>query len=305
MVGRGGFPDFLIVGAPRAGTTFMFDYLGEHPGVYVPERKEPHFFATDLDSGSYLDSLTFVRDRDEYLRLFAAARPDQQTGEASTWYLFSHDAARNIDAANPDTRIIAMLRDPVQMLYSVHGRRYYAGSEDIGDFGEALAAEADRRAGRRIPERARNVKALQYRDVGRYAEQLQRYFDTLGRDQVHVVVFDDFVADPAAAYLEVLTFLGLDTDFKPDFKVVNAAAARRSPRLQRLLLNPTAVRAARALIPVRARPMVGRTWDRLNSRPEKRPPLDPQVAADLRADLRPDIDRLSEMLGRDLVTLWS
>ncbi len=305
MVGRGGFPDFLIVGAPRAGTTFMFDYLGEHPDVYVPERKEPHFFATDLDSGSYLDSLTFVRDRAEYLDLFAPARPDQLTGEASTWYLLSKDAARNIHGANPDTRIIAMLRDPVQMLYSIHGRRFYAGSEDIADFGEALAAEADRRAGRRMPERARNVQALQYRQLGRYSEQLQRYLDRFGREQVHVVVFDDFVADPAASYDEVLAFLGLDMSFEPDFKVVNAGAARRSQRLQRLLLSPTVIRTARTVIPKRARPAMGRTWDRLNSRPAPRPPLDPEVAAALRADLQPDIQRLSEMLGRDFVTLWS
>jgi hypothetical protein len=177
-------PDFFIVGAPRSGTTFMFDYLGAHPQIYAATRKEPQFFATDLDSGSYLDSVTFVRDRDEYLALFAGARPDQLAGEGSTWYLYSKEAASNIHAANPDARIIAMLRHPVEMLYSLHGRRLFGGSEDLPDFADALAAEGDRRHGRRIPPRARNVKALFYREVGRYSEQVERYLKTFGPDRV-------------------------------------------------------------------------------------------------------------------------
>jgi hypothetical protein len=298
------YPDFFIVGAPRSGTTFMFDYLGMHPRIHVPGRKEPQFFATDLDSGSYLDSLSFMRDRDEYLRLFAGAREDQLTGEASTWYLYSTAAAQNIKAAAPDARIIAMLRHPVEMLYSLHGRRLYAGSEDLPDFADALAAEDDRRAGRRIPARARNVKALLYRDVGRYGEQLQRYMDTFGQDRVRVVVFEEFVKDPAAAYRGVLQSLGIDADFQPDFRIVNAGAARRSPRLQKVLLAPPVVKVARFVIPPRLRPAVGRAWDRLTTRRERRPPLDPQVAAALRADLLPDIEHLGRLLGRDMTEVW-
>ena len=124
--------------------------------------------------------LTFMRDGARYLALYDGARSDQLTGEASTWYLFSKDAAANIKASNPETKVIAMLREPVAMLTSLHLRRMYGGSEDIKDFAEALAAEADRREGRRLSPRARNVKALQYREVGRYAEQIERYLDAFG-----------------------------------------------------------------------------------------------------------------------------
>ena len=159
-------PDFVIPGAPRSGTTFMFEYLDQHPGIHMSSIKEPNHFATDLDSGSYMDSVSFLRDRDRYRRLYDGATSDQLTGEASTWYLYSHDAAANIKANNPATRAIAMLREPVAMLHSLHLRRIYGGSEDLKSFEEALAAEADRREGRRIPPKARNVKALFYRDVG-------------------------------------------------------------------------------------------------------------------------------------------
>ena len=297
-------PDFFIVGVPRSGTTFMFDYLSAHPQIYGAARKEPQFFATDLDSGSYLDSVAFVRDREEYLRLFSGARPDQLTGEGSTWYLYSKAAAANIHAENPDARIIAMLRHPVEMLYSLHGRRLFAGSEDIASFADALAAEEDRRKGRRIPPRVRNVKALFYRDVGRYAEQVERYFDTFGRDQVKVIIFDDFVRDPAAAYRETLEFLGVDPEFRPSLEIVNAGAARRFWRLQQLLLSPRAIKAARAIVPRAVRPYVGRTWDRINSRSAKRERLDPEVAASLRAELLPDIERLGALINRDLAALW-
>ncbi len=298
------YPDFFIVGAPRSGTTAMFDYLAAHPQVYPSRIKEPQYFARDLDSGSYLESVTFVRDLETYLGLIADAKAGQLAGEGSTWYLYSKVAARGIHDANPDARIIAMLRHPVHMLYSLHGRRYYARSEDIPRFEDALAAEDDRRAGRRIPAQARNPKALLYSKVGLYGEQLERYFEAFGKDRVKVIVFEDFIADPAAAYRDVTEFLSLGAGFEPDFEIVNAGAARRSQWLQRLILARPVVATARVVVPRRARPFVGRTWDRINSRPEKREPLDPETAARLREKLLPDIERTGRLIGRDLVSLW-
>jgi len=297
-------PDFVIPGVPRSGTTFMFEFLDQHPQIHMSSIKEPNHFATDLDSGSYMDSVTFLRDNDRYRGLYDGAMPDELTGEASTWYLYSHAAAANIKANNPATRAVVMLREPVAMLHSLHLRRTYGGSEDIKSFEQALAAEADRRAGRRIPAKARNVKAFQYHDVGSYSGQVQRFYDALGRDQVLVLIFEEFRKDPAAAYRTVLEFLGVDADFKPNFEIVNAGAARRSQRVQQVLLTPAVVRTARAVIPVRLRPAVGRTWDRINSRGEKPAPLDPAVARRLREELQPDVERLEALIGRDLSALW-
>ncbi|HLB45249.1 MAG TPA: sulfotransferase [Candidatus Limnocylindrales bacterium] len=297
-------PDFVIPGAPRSGTTFMYEYLARHPQIYMSPVKEPNFFGTDLDSGSYLDSLSFTRDRARYMALYERARPDQLTGEATTWYLYSKDAAASIHAHNPEARAVIMLREPVAMLHSLHLRRVYGGSEDLPRFEDALDAEADRREGRRLSPKARNVKGLLYRAVGCYSEQVERFFDILGRDRVLVLIFEEFRRDSAASYRQVLEFLGVDPEFRPDFAVVNAGMARRSWRLQQMLLSPTVVKAARRVIPVRLRPAVGRAWDRINSRAEKPAPLDVAVAARLRAELQPDIDRLGQLLGRDLREIW-
>lgn len=297
------YPDFFIVGAPRCGTTFMYEYLNRHPQIYMSPTKEPQYFANDLDSGSYLDSVTFMRDREQYLDLFRDAQPDQITGEASTWYLYSKDAARNIKMANADARIIIMLRDPVDMLYSLHGRRVYGGSEDLTDFEEALAAEGDRKLGRRIPPRARNIEALFYRDVGRYSEQVKRYLETFGPERVHIIIFEEFRADPSAAYRQTLEFLGVDSTFKPDLHVVNEGVERRSVRAQRLRLAPVMVMFSRR-VPKRIRPHVGRVWDVVTTRTKRRPPLDHAVAEKLREDLHPDVVRLSEIVGRDLTAIW-
>jgi hypothetical protein len=297
------YPDFYIVGAPRCGTTFMYEYLRQHPQIFMPENKEPNFMCRDLDSGSYLDALSFMRDEAAYLRLFAPAPPGCLTGEASTWYLYSETAAGLIKQTNPDSHIIIMLRDPVEMLYSLHGRRVYGGSEDLS-FEEALAAEHDRRNGQRIPRRARNITALFYREVGSYSRQVQRYLETFAADRVRVIIFEEFIKDPAAAYAETLRFLDVDPDFHPQFAVVNASASRRSQRLRQLMLVPAVVRVGKAVIPPRVRPRVGPIVDALTSKETPRPPLDPAVRSLLKAELRPDVQRLDSVLGRDVSALW-
>lgn len=297
------YPDFYIVGAPRSGTTFMHEYLGQHPGIFVSERKEPGFMCPDLDSGSYLDSLSFMRSADDYLALFQDAPPGSLTGESSTWYLFSKVAARRIRELNLRARAVIMLRDPVDMLYSLHERRIYGGSEDLERFEDALDAEADRRAGRRIPPRARNVQAFQYRDVGRYAEQVERYFQAFGKEDVCVLIFDDFRKDPKGAYEQVVRFLGLEP-VPIEIEVVNASTQRRSSRLRRMMLNPIVVRLARRFIPRRLHARIGPLMDRVTTRSSTRPSMDPQTRVRLREDLRDDVARLSELLGQDLVARW-
>jgi hypothetical protein len=291
-------PDFVIVGAPKSGTTAMYEYLRAHPQLFLPERKEMRFFGSDLD----------VRDRPtmtlgDYLASFAAAAPEQRIGTAYVWYLFSERAAAEIAAFAPDVRVIAMLRNPVEMVWSLHSEHLYNGNEDISDFTAALDAEPDRRAGRRIPPHAHLPQGLRYTEVPRYAEQLERYFDAVGRDRVRVVLYDDFARDVQAAYRDVLEFLGVDATYSPpSFAVINANKRTRSERFRHFLARPPELprRMIRHLVPASFRRRAYERAKRLNVSAARRAPMPDVTRERLRRAFAPEIERLSALLGRDL-----
>jgi len=295
-------PDFYIVGAPKAGTTAMYEYLRGHPDLFLPERKELRFFGADLE----------IRDRtpltkDGYLAYFADAPAGSLIGTAYVWYLYSRSAASEIAAFSPGARIIAMLRNPVSMLPALHAEHLTNGNEDIRDFTAALDAEPDRRAGRRIPPHAHLPQGLWYTDVPRYTEQLERYFAAFGHDRVHVIVFDDFVADTRAIYRETLRFLGVDDGYRPPaFAAVNTNRRIRSERWRHFLARPPEPlrRLIHHVVPARLRRAAYERAKAMNVVAAPREPLAPETAARLAAEFGPEVANLSALLRRDLTTLW-
>jgi hypothetical protein len=291
-------PDFYLVGAPKSGTTAMYEYLRKHPNLFLPERKELRYFGRDLD----------IRNRvpltlEEYLAYFVDGPRDALVGTAYVWYLYSRTAAAEIAEFSPEARIIVMLRDPVDMLPALHAEHLTNGNEDIHDFEAALRAEADRRAGRRIPAYAHLPQGLLYSEVARYAEQVQRYLAAFGTERVHVILFDDFAASPADAYRRTLAFLGVSADFQPDtFAVINANRRLRSERLRRFLSRPPdAVRLmARSVVPRRLRQAGHSRLKSLNTVRAPRPALSADLESRLRAQVSDEINRLELLLGRDL-----
>ena len=293
-------PDFFIVGAFKAGTTSLYDYLRQHPQVFMPFHKEPMYFGADLDARYRRMS------EDEYLQLFADARTGQRVGEASPWYLYSASAAREIKAFAPEAQAIVMLRNPVDVMYAQHSQLLFNQREDLADFGEALAAEPDRRAGRRIPAGALRREALFYRHSVRFAEQLARYLDVFGRERVHVIVHDDLVGDTARVVRDAFAFLGVDPNASVDLHVLNPNRRARSGLVQRLIFRPPG--PLRRVVPALRRfPLVHRLRDTLvsaNSGPEARRAMDPELRRQLTAALAPAVEALGTLIGRDL-SAWS
>lgn len=288
-------PDFFIVGAPRCGTTALYEYLRQHPQVFMPEHKEPQYFGDDL---THLHVRLSERD---YLGLFRGAKPGQRVGEASTWYLYSRRAAREIGEFAPGAQIIIMLRNPVDVMYSLHRELTFYGGETILDFEEALAAEPDRMAGRRRGP-SRRPEALYYRDAVRFPEQIERYVDVFGEDRVRVIIYDEFASDVPAAYRETLAFLGVDEEFRPSFEIVNESKRPRLPGLQAMIVRPPGP-LARLIPTLRRLPLAHRLRERIllaNSRSEQRPPMDAALRLRLTAELTPEIERLEALLGREL-----
>lgn len=280
----------------------MYEYLRRHPDLFLPETKELRFFGSDL----------IIRDRperllDEYLRHFEGAKPSQLVGTAYVWYLYSRTAANEIAAFAPDGRILVMLRQPADMLYSLHSEHLSNGNEDLNRFEDALAAEAERRAGRRIPPHAHLPQGLLYSEVAKYAEQLQRYFTVFGRDRVHVILYDDFINDTAASYRETLRFLQVPDDFTlPRFDVVNPNKRVRSESVRHLLARPPqlARRVIRAAVPKSVRRGLYEQAKRLNVTTSERPALADETRRYINGMFREEVEQLGELLGRDL-THWA
>lgn len=261
----------------------------------MPEHKEPMFFGMDLTQ------LHARLTEADYVRLFKHARSGQRVGEASTWYLYSQTAAREIHEFAPDGQIVIMLRNPVDVMYSLHRELFFYRGEVIEDFEEALGAEEDRKMGRRLGP-SRRPEALYYRETVRFAEQVERYLSEFGPSRVKIVIFDDFVRAPAESYADLLRFLDVDDAFRPEFERVNESKRPISPALQTLVVRPP--RPFARLIPMLRRSrlahQVRAALLSANSRSVERPPLSQELRQRLTAELAPEVLRLSELIGRDL-----
>lgn len=294
-------PNLFIVGAPKSGTTALTHYLGSHPELFALPW-ELHRFGTDL----VFRSRTGVPGRiswEDYAGSFAGREAKRYRVDHSVFYLYSKRAAEEIHRFDPSSRIIVMLRKPVEQMYSEHSEMLYQGEEDIAEFEAALEAEPERRQGRGIPAGCRHAFGLFYRDLARYAEQLERYLSVFGRHQVHVVIHDDLVADAAGTYGRVLDFLDVDRSHRPDLSVVNANKVVRSTTVRRLLQDaPSGVRrTGRLLVPsATARARLRRKAHSLNKSQRPRPPMDPGLRQRLVAEFEPEVRRVESLLGRQL-----
>ena len=299
-------PDFFIVGAPKCGTTALADYLLRHPDIYMPQ-KEMHFFGSDLKFGPNF----YRRDFNTYLAEFNRWNGQARVGEASVWYLFSERAAVEIKEFSPEASIIILLREPVSMLYSLYYQFLCDGNEYLPTFEEALAAENDRREGRKAGRLTYLLQALVYRSTASFSSQVRRYFELFGRERVHVIIYDDLAADTAGTYRETLDFLGVSSNSadRPSGEATGSMTVA-SPLLRALLNDPVVRGAAIAMHRWLPRPIftaiqtTGIKLCSFNNRPLKRPPILADTRYALQREFAPEVERLSALLGRDL-TRWS
>ena len=291
--------NLFIVGAPRCGTTALYRYLQTHPDIFLPQRKEPHYFGADL-RGRYP---YLLRDRHEYLGLFSDWRGERRLGEGSTWYLYSECAAADIGRHCPEAKIIIMLRNPFEVMRSLHANSVYTGNETILSFDKALAAEAGRKNGTDRIDGAHIEQSLYYREAVRFSTQVERYLRVFGRARTLILLYDDFKADVAGCHARVCRFLSLPVIAPPSFAVINERRQIRSHRVQHALRHPAGRHLARAL-PRNTREKWRCRLEAWNSRARAPSPQAAPVSADIARDLHIEIARLSSLLDRNL-SHWS
>jgi Sulfotransferase domain len=309
---RTGAPDFFIVGHPKSGTTALYEALRRHPQIYMPDGKEPWFFAPELHVRTPPRPEGTPQTLEQYLSLFAAAEPGQRVGEASALYLWSQAAAGRIAAVAPEARIIAIFREPADFLRSLHLQFLQTYVETESDLRKALSLETERRQGRSIPRRTYWPQALLYSEHVRYVEQLERYRAAFGPEQVLVLIYDDFRADNEGTLRQVLSFLGVQDSPQIDVPQANPSVRVRSQRLHEAVhalsvgagpLSLAVKRAVKAVTPrtLRRRALYATQQHLVFSAPA---PPDEQLMDELRKRYKPEVVALSEYIGRDLVTLW-
>jgi len=292
-------PNLFIVGAPKCGTTSMYRYLREHPQIYMSPLKEPDYFCFDLNVSPYYQ----VDTEADYLRLFEGSESSPIRGESSTLYLYSRVAAKEIRRFAPDARIVIMLRNPIDFMYSQHRQFVMRLSEDIEDFETALRAEPQRATGATPMATTEFAECLQYQRFARFSEQVSRYLEVFPRDRVKIILLEDLARDTGAVFSDTLRFLRLDDVHARDLRPYNVTAEKTASNLaaKRYLNAHPLLRHLVSRIPLGARTRLDRAiatvW-RTHVRFTEAMPA--RLRATLVTEFSSEIEALSGLIGRDL-----
>jgi len=269
--------------------------LAQHPNVYFSFPKEPEYFATDFNG-------RVISRYDDYLRLFNDADEHHLAlGEGSVLYLFSKEAIPNILRFQPSAKIIVMLRNPVELVVSLHAQLLVQGGETIPLFVDAWKAESERKQGKRIPIGCRDPQWFYYSEWGKLGTQLQRVMEIVPEEQLKVILFDDFVSNTSKIYRETLMFLGIPDDRRTEFPVINERRTVKNLRLQ----NAVAA-LMKWWLPLRSRLTLGRglglgrVLHRFNTSPVTKKQIPVDVYCLLKNYYRDEILLLETLLHRDL-----
>ncbi len=286
-------PNFFIIGAAKAGTTSLYEYLRQHPDICLSYVKEPEFFSNDKlyakGLGFYID--TYFSECTEYL----------VRGEASPHYLYYEKVARRIKAALPegDQKFLVILRNPIERAYSLYWNMICENHETL-TFPEAIRCESTRESKAEL-ERDGCVR-FQYADSGMYAKQLRRYFKYFDRSNFHIIYQEDLKRDAQEVLDTVFRFLGVSNwQLGERLGRFNESGQAKSTILQRLLNQPNSLkRNLGRLLPYRAKYHIVSRLLQWNKRSFTYPPMDESTRQILRETFRKDIEELASITGRDL-----
>ena len=288
------WPNFFIVGAGRSGTTSLYHYLRKHPDIYMPPIKEPHFLA-DVDPSvqrlRYLRMKVITEEKD-YLRLFSGAGTRHAVGEASPSYIYDKNSPARIEQKAREAKIIILLRDPIDRAYSHYLTDVREGVQRKRFYDALMSDKAQ-------PGRAWGAPDL-YIELGLYYDQVKRYLDTFGPEQVRIYLYEDLVSDTAGLVNNVCDFLGVDFHHGQFFDAGKKYNAYARPR-NSLFRWMTGVALMRSLaITLVPGPLLGGLRERLMMARPPKPPMDARARELLEQVYPEDIGKLQTLIERDL-----
>lgn len=298
-------PNFLIIGAAKAGTTALYSYLNQHPQIFMSPNKEPHFFAFEGEKISFSGTAgekewlncNAITDIETYRLQFRDVSKQIAIGEASALYLYIPKAPERIRHYIPEVKLITILRNPAERAYSAFLFQRRDGLEPNNDFAQALKEEKHRIKTNWVP-------IYFYQEMGFYYTQLKRYFDLFDPNQMRVYLYEDFRKSPQNTIKDILNFLELDDSFVPNVTAKhNVSGIPKNKALHSFL------RAEQHPLKSILKPFIPKQLRRNvmlslhNSNLEKAPPLSQSIRQQLNNVYKEDILKLEDLLKKDL-SIW-
>jgi hypothetical protein len=277
-------PNLFIVGHTRSGTTSLKSYLNQHPDVFIINNKKGFFgFTTEYNS------------EEEYLKLFSNCKNKTIIGEKCTDYLLCSDTAKRLKSFSPDSKIIILLRNPIEQIPSLHRYLLNETLENIEDLETALEHETLRKN----ELSSKYPPHIFYREQVKYSEMVECYFNEFDKDKILIIIFDDLKNNSREVYQKTCKFLSIDESFMPKFEIQNVARSYRSKKLQIIFKKiPNPIKGIFRIIPYSSR-----LYEQINYPEKKHSEFDPLLRKKLQNEFLPEIKKLSMLLDRDL-TFW-
>ena len=273
------WPNFLIVGSAKSGTTSLYSYLDKVDGIFMSKIKEPHYF----HNGSFRIGSRIINDKSKYLKLFKGVTNEKAIGEASTSYLEDPESPRLIHDEIPNAKIIIILRDPCQRTFSAY---YMFKSEGRTEksFYQIITTE---------PNFLRSAL---------YYSQVKRYLDWFGPNQVKVLIFEEFINNPNNAIKEILEFLQVNCDLPEIFgKIHNPYSVPRTRFSKKIVTSNTLSKIANQILP---KSVKSKLRDEVIMKIEKKPEISKDEMLVLEKYYRDDVLKLENILKRKLPWPW-
>jgi len=284
------WPNFFIVGAPKTGTTSLYEYLKKVPGIYMSPMKEPYYFSQSIKIDTNFIALPPITDKQEYLSLFENVKDEKIVGEATPFYLVDPISPKLIHQIAPNARIVISVRDPVERALS-HYLPVVQSRIKIGTFHEQIQVEL-----KRLEEN--DFTTIGILQCGLYYQAIKRYLDTFGKNQVKIIIFEEFVKNTKQVLEDVLEFLDVEASldsFKP--KIQNPYRVSRGQVAESLLWNPTVSKLSRKLLSESTRKFLSTQFLQKKS---SKPKINPEDRKFLIEFYQEDVQKLQNLLGRKL-----
>jgi len=296
-------PNFMIIGAGKSGTTSLYEYLKEHPEVYMSPVKETNFFAVEgetlVDAKADPNQMNHypwsITDRAAYEDLFKDVKGEKAIGEVSPMYLYTPEAARKIKATIPNVKLVVILRNPIDRLYSRYLHLARENRLPSHDFSDALD---------------KNSIWWKRNDLvqeGLYFKHLSIYFELFDQSQLKVFTYDELRKNPKKVIAELYDFIGVDATFQPDmsaeYNVSGFIKNKFADQLigQNSLIKKTIAKASPRLLDAVTNNTNIKKWiNGLRKKNLEKKPLDPTMRTQLlQLAYQEDINSLQSLLKID------